>query len=45
MEEWDGKADRGNAHLVTIRAGRREDFPRLAEIELDAFVVWQKPAG
>ncbi len=31
--------------MVTIRAGRRKDFPRLAEIELDAFVVWAEACG
>jgi len=31
--------------LVTIRAGRQDDFLRLAEIELDAFVVWAEACG
>ena len=31
--------------MVTIRAGRRKDFPRLAETELDAFVVWAEACG
>ncbi|WHA40378.1 GNAT family N-acetyltransferase [Agrobacterium larrymoorei] len=28
--------------MVIIRAGRQDEFGRLAEIELDAFVVWAK---
>ncbi|MDQ1198019.1 GNAT family N-acetyltransferase [Agrobacterium sp. SORGH_AS 787] len=31
--------------MATIRAGRQDDFPRLAEIELDAFVVWAEVCG
>ncbi|WP_284776759.1 GNAT family N-acetyltransferase [Agrobacterium sp. lyk4-40-TYG-31] len=31
--------------MVSIRAARAEEFARLAEIELDAFVVWAKACG
>ena len=30
---------------MTIRAGQQDDFPRLAEIELDAFIVWAEACG
>lgn len=31
--------------MVIIRAGRQDEFGRLAEIELDAFVVWAQACG
>ncbi|MEJ8310979.1 GNAT family N-acetyltransferase [Agrobacterium larrymoorei] len=31
--------------MARIRPGRQDDFPRLAEIELDAFVVWAEACG